>query len=157
AVSARVDEYVARWEAMYRESCEATQVRGEQSTEVLDLRMSCLDERLAGVRALGEVLTAADKSVVESAMAATSALPPLERCADVAMLRAVVKPPDDPAKRTEVASLRESAAKLAALSSAGRCNDAKAIGIPLLERARQLGYRPLEAETALGLGRLIDS
>ncbi len=156
-VGARVDAYVARWEAMFRETCEATQVRGEQSTEVLDLRMSCLDERLATVRALGEVLGTADKSMVESAMAATSALPALDRCADVAMLRAVIKPPDDPAKRTEVAALRESAAKLSALASAGRCNDAKALGMPLLERAKQLGYRPLEAEAAFGLGRLVDS
>jgi serine/threonine protein kinase/tetratricopeptide (TPR) repeat protein len=157
SVSARVGEYVARWEAMYRESCEATHVRGEQSAEVLDLRMSCLDERLAGVRALGEVLATADKSVVESARAATSALPALERCADVAMLRAVIKPPDDPATRSEVAALRERAAKLLPLAAAGRCNEAKTVGVPLLARARQVGYQPLEAETAIGLGRLADS
>jgi eukaryotic-like serine/threonine-protein kinase len=157
AVTARVDAYLGRWESMYRESCEATHVRGEQSADVLDLRMSCLDERLAGVRALGEVLATADRSVVDSAMAATGALPALDRCADVAMLRAVIKPPDDPAKRTEVAVLRERAAKLSALAAAGRCNDAKAVGIPLLDRAKQLGYRPLEAEAAMGLGRLIDS
>ena len=33
------------------------QVRGEQSAEVLDLRMGCLGERLSGVRALGDVFT----------------------------------------------------------------------------------------------------
>jgi tetratricopeptide (TPR) repeat protein len=157
AVTARVDAYLARWEAMYRESCEATQVRGEQSAEVLDLRMACLDERLGGVRALGEVLATADRSVVDSAMAATGALPALDRCADVPMLRAVMRPPEDPAKRTEVAALRENVAKVSALAAAGRCKDAKAIGGPLLDRAKQLGYRPLEAEAALGLGRLIDS
>jgi tetratricopeptide (TPR) repeat protein len=75
----------------------------------------------------------------------------------VAILRAVIKPPDDPAKRTLVATLRESGAKLSALAAAGRCNDAKAIGVPLLDRAKQLGYRPLEAEVAIGLGRLADS
>jgi tetratricopeptide (TPR) repeat protein len=95
--------------------------------------------------------------MVDSAMAAVGALPALDRCADVAMLRAVIKPPDDPAKRSEVAALRESAAKLSALASAGRCNDAKALGTPLLERAKQLGYPPLEAEAAMGLGRLVDS
>jgi serine/threonine protein kinase/tetratricopeptide (TPR) repeat protein len=157
AVTARIEAYVARWEGMYRETCEATQVRGEQSAEVLDLRMSCLDGRLAGVRALGEVLATADKSVVDSAMAATGALPALDRCADVPMLRAVIKPPDDPGKRTEVAALRERAAKLSALAAAGRCNEARTVGVPLLERAKQLDYRPLEAEVALGLGRLIDS
>ncbi len=53
-----LDGYAARWLAMYRDSCEATHVRGEQSTEVLDLRTACLDERLtraarAGRRAGG--------------------------------------------------------------------------------------------------------
>ncbi|HVZ86794.1 MAG TPA: serine/threonine-protein kinase [Polyangia bacterium] len=157
SVSSSIDDYVARWEAMYRETCEATQVRGEQSAEVLDLRMSCLDERLADVRALADVLGSADARVVESARSAASALPTLERCADVPMLRAVIKPPDDPVKRAEVASLGESVAKLTALASTGRCADAKAMGIPLLDRAKKLGYRPLEAETALGFGRLADS
>lgn len=157
SVGGLFDQYVARWIGMYKETCEATQVRGEQSTEVLDLRMSCLGERLASLRALGDVLATADKSIVDNAVGAASALPTLDRCADVAMLRAVIKPPDDPAKRAEVAKLGEQTAKLTALSSAGRCNDAKTIGGPLLDRARGLGYRPLEAEAALGLGRLADS
>ena len=157
SVSSSIDAYVARWEAMYRETCEATQVRGEQSAEVLDLRMSCLDERLADVRALADVLATADEKVVESARSAASALPALDRCADVPMLRAVIKPPDDPVKRAEVASLGESVAKLTALASTGRCADAKAMGIPLLDRAKKLGYRPLEAQTAIGFGRLADS
>jgi eukaryotic-like serine/threonine-protein kinase len=46
-----LDEYVGKWLGMYQETCEATHVRGEQSAEVLDLRMSCLQERLTGVRA----------------------------------------------------------------------------------------------------------
>ena len=37
---------------MYVEACEATHVRGEQSAEVLDLRMACLHEWLDGLRAL---------------------------------------------------------------------------------------------------------
>ena len=55
---------------MYREACEATQVRGEQSAEVLDLRMSCLQERLGGVRALTEVFSEATGEVVENAVSA---------------------------------------------------------------------------------------
>ena len=51
--SARVlTGYAQSWANMYEEACEATQVRGEQSAEVLDLRMSCLQERLGGLRAL---------------------------------------------------------------------------------------------------------
>ena len=152
-----LDQYVARWEGMYKETCQATHVRGEQSAEVLDLRMTCLNERLGDVRALGEVLATADKSVVDNAVSAASALPPLDRCADVAMLRSVIKPPDDPGKRAQVAKLKQDAAKVNALALAGRCNAAKVMGMPLLDGAKHLGYRPLEAEAALALGLLGDS
>ena len=37
--AAIIDGYAQRWAAMYGEACEATHVRGEQSAEVLDLRM----------------------------------------------------------------------------------------------------------------------
>src|SRR5258707_13249982 len=46
AASRLLDDYVGGWVAMYTEACEATHVRGEQSAEVLDLRMACLQERL---------------------------------------------------------------------------------------------------------------
>ena len=45
-----------RWAAMYGETCEATHVRGEQSTEVLDLRMDCLNRNRDSLRALTDVL-----------------------------------------------------------------------------------------------------
>jgi hypothetical protein len=60
ATSRLLDEYVARWLSMYRDACEATHVRGEQSAEVFDVRMACLDGRLGNLRALSEVFTNAD-------------------------------------------------------------------------------------------------
>jgi serine/threonine-protein kinase len=142
---------------MYGEACEASRVRGEQSGEVLDLRMGCLGERLSSVKALTEVFATADTGVVENAVGAASALPTLERCADVAMLRAVVRPPDDPAKRAEVAKLGEEVARVSALASAGRCDQAAADGRKALERATALDYLPLKAEMLLALGRLGDA
>ena len=139
---------------MYGEACEASRVRGEQSGEVLDLRMGCLGERLSSVKALTDVFATADTGVVDNAVGAASALPTLERCADVAMLRAVVRPPDDPAKRAEVAKLREEAARISALASAGRCEQAASDGRKTLERAAALDYLPLKAEMLLALGRL---
>ena len=76
--------YAQGWANMYQEACEATQVRGEQSTEVLDLRMACLHERLGGLRALTDVFTEANGGVVENAVSAANALGSLDRCADVA-------------------------------------------------------------------------
>jgi serine/threonine protein kinase/tetratricopeptide (TPR) repeat protein len=152
-----LDSYVARWTSMYTEACEATRVRGEQSAEVLDLRMECLNERLSGVRALTVVFQSADQGVVDNAVGAAGALPSPDRCEDVAMLRAVVRPPDAPAKRGEIERLREEVAKVNALASAGRCDQARAVGAPILEAARRLDYKPLEAEISYGLGKLFDT
>ena len=59
-VSKALDDYIGQWSTMYLETCEATHVRGDQSAEVLDLRMSCLAENLDDVRALTNVLSAAN-------------------------------------------------------------------------------------------------
>ena len=40
--SAVLDRYARRWTELYVDVCEATHLRGEQSAEVLDLRMTCL-------------------------------------------------------------------------------------------------------------------
>jgi len=73
------------------------------------------------------------------------------------MLRAVIRPPDDPAKRAEVARLREDVAKVSALVAAGRCDQAAKLGQPIRQNAVRLGYRPLEAEITYALGRRVDT
>ena len=156
SVAKIVDDYATRWQGMYGEACEASRVRGEQSGEVLDLRMGCLGERLSSVKALTEVLGTADTGVIDNAVGAASALPTLDRCADVAMLRAVVRPPDDPATRAKVAVLSEEVARVSALAGAGRCDQAASDGRKALERASALDYLPLKAEVLLALGRLGD-
>jgi serine/threonine-protein kinase len=140
---------------MYRESCEATQVRGEQSAEVLDLRMSCLQERLGGLRALTDVFTDANGQVVENAVSAANALGPLDRCADVPLLRAVVRPPEDPETRARVADLRARLTELKARFDAGRWKEVMAGAPPLVTEARALGYQPLMAESLALLGTIL--
>ncbi len=127
---------------MFRETCEATHVRGEQSAEVLDLRMSCLDERLASVRALVDTLASADAAVVDKAVSAAAALPSLDRCSDVVALRAIVKPPEDQATRRQVGELRERLADVTALTSAGRCEQATRLGRPIIGDRPRIGYLP---------------
>ena len=50
-VRAILNRYAQSWTEMYVDACEATHVRGEQSADVLDLRMAGLDECLDGLRA----------------------------------------------------------------------------------------------------------
>ena len=146
--------YAQGWARMYREACEATQVRGEQSAEVLDLRMSCLQERLGGLRALTDVFSEATGEVVENAVGAANNLGSLDRCADVPLLRSVVRPPEDPATQARVAELRHQLAGIKALFDSGRYREGLKDLPRLLEDARALGYQPLVAETLAMLGTM---
>src|SRR5262249_19242176 len=82
-VSHALDGYAQRWTEMHTGACEATRLRGEQSEELLDLRMLCLGERLDALRATTDIFTVADRVVVAKAKAAVSALPPLDDCSNL--------------------------------------------------------------------------
>ncbi|MES1209374.1 MAG: serine/threonine-protein kinase, partial [Pseudomonadota bacterium] len=141
-----LSDYVRSWSSMYKETCEATHVRHEQSPDVLDLRMSCLSENLKGLRALTQVFEGADNEVVENAVSATSALATNERCNDITTLRAVVAPPEDKATRRRVDEFRQALADLKAQFDAGHWKAALHQTEPLLTRIRSLNYRTLTAE-----------
>jgi tetratricopeptide (TPR) repeat protein/predicted Ser/Thr protein kinase len=145
-VDAALSAYDDAWERMYAETCEATRVRGDQSEEVLQLRMECLDDRLGAARALTQLLrTAPDGETVQHAATAAQGLPSIAACADVKALRERVPPPHDPALAERVASLRGRLADVDALGSAGRFAEAADRAGPLAEEARDTGYAPVAA------------
>jgi tetratricopeptide (TPR) repeat protein len=152
-VVALLDRYRTDWLSTYRDACEATQLRHEQSPALLDLRMSCLDERRLALSALTNVLSTADRGVVKSAVKAASALPPLDTCTDRGQLEAAVEAPRDEATRKRAAELRERAATAKALNDTGKHLEARALARGTLSEARLLGYRPLVAETLVNLAR----
>jgi len=154
-VSKILDRYAAAWVAMYTSACEATHTRGEQSAEVLDLRMGALQDTLQVLRALCDAFRCATAQVVENAVEAANRLPSIDRCADVALLRAVVKPPEDPAVRAAVDRLRGQLAEVRTLLHVGRMADAAKAIAPLEQAARSTGYRALLAETLLEKGWLL--
>jgi tetratricopeptide (TPR) repeat protein len=151
-----LDQFAERWIGGYGDACEATHVRGEQSAEVLDLRMACLGERLGNLRALTDVLAHADATVVENAVSAAGALPNLDRCSDVSALRAVIPPPQDPSKRREVARVRDDLARFIALRDSGQCKAADAKAAPLIASADATDYDPLRGEVLIATGLLGD-
>ena len=156
SVDGILERYLTAWASMYTEACQATHVRGEQSAEILDLRMACLSDRLNGVKSLSRLLTSADGDVVDNAVAASNALGPLERCADPRLLRAVLPPPEDAAARAEVERIRRGIADAKALHDSGREHLAAARLDELVAAARRSGYAPSLAE-ALALRGQIDS
>ena len=151
---AMLDRYVERWAALYVEACEATHVRGEQSTEVLDLRIECLMEGLRDLTALCRLFRSATAEVVENAVSAAMALPSPERCRNIELLRAVVRPPADAATQAAVTALRTHIGDLRALLRVGRYRDALEQCGRVVEEARQLGYGPTLAEVLFVQGGL---
>jgi tetratricopeptide (TPR) repeat protein/tRNA A-37 threonylcarbamoyl transferase component Bud32 len=145
-VSKLLDDYSRRWTGMYVDACEATHVRGDQSAEVLDLRMTCLEGPRGAMKALTDVLSRTDAAVLVEAVNAAQALPPLERCTDVPALRTVVPPPADAETRGRVALLRGQLAEVKALTDTGQWPAASRKAGPLVEAARAVGYEPLVAE-----------
>jgi tetratricopeptide (TPR) repeat protein len=116
--------------------------------------MECLQRRLDETREQIEVFSAADGAVVERAPLAAQSLTRLDDCADVAALRAPVRPPTDATTRREVAALRKQLAKVKALLDTGRYPQALELAAPTVATARLLGYRPVEAEALFYVGRL---
>ncbi|MCA9706677.1 MAG: serine/threonine protein kinase [Myxococcales bacterium] len=145
-VTASVDRYGEAWVAMRAEACEATSVRGEQSSEVLDLRMACLDHRLDRLGATLELLEDADEVVVEQAIEVVAGLPLLSRCADVDALRADVPPPEDPALARAVADARHVLTRAETRADVGRFDEAVA-ALDALSPA-VLEHQPLWVEAA---------
>ncbi|MBC8131414.1 MAG: serine/threonine protein kinase [Deltaproteobacteria bacterium] len=147
-----LDRYVRRWCDAYVEACEATQVRGEQSAEVLDLRMACLQEGLEDLKALCRMFRQATPEVVENAVSAANALGNLERCDHIDLLRAVVRPPQGAATRDTVAHLRTELAEARALHRVGRFKDGLLVASVVERGARAISYSPMLAETLITVG-----
>jgi tetratricopeptide (TPR) repeat protein len=155
-VEARLDEYADAWAQQHTEVCEATTVRGEQSSAVMDLRMTCLHERRLALREVVKVLLEADASRVEKAVTLVSGLPGLSRCDDVEALEAELPPPEDPQVAERVEALEERLQESTALSKAGVYGPALAMAEDVVKEAEALGYPPLlaQAMTRRGTARI---
>ena len=81
-VRGELDAWAETWSAAHRDSCEATQVRGEQSAARMDQRMACLARQLDEVAAVADELETPDEKLVDRALMAVSHLPDPSACED---------------------------------------------------------------------------
>ena len=152
-----LDGFWVAWTSQWHSACEATHVHHEQSAELLDLRMSCLDGRRQRFDALVHLLLDADADIVDNAVEAALALPDLQACADAGALRLRAPLPDDEGTRLQIDDIRVRIAHAAALDDAGKATEATAIAELAADRANELEYPPLVAESALQLGLVLDT
>ena len=153
-ISGVVDGYGAEWVQMSIEACEATHVRGEQSTRLLGLRQACLDDRLAEIDAYAEILAAADPGVTAAALPAAYELSPLSRCADSEALASAVDPPETSDTQVAVAGLRRTLARVKMLAATGRRSEAIESAQEAYTTAQTLEYSPIVAEARYRLGQV---
>jgi serine/threonine protein kinase len=155
AFAARIETYGAEWKTMYLDACQATRVRGAQSEEALDLRMSCLDQRLEELGALVTLMADADLELLRKAGSVVDNLPRVAACADVKALRQVVRRPTDPAIVSRLDSLDRSLARLSALNAIGNASKAVELADELIKDAEAIGYAPALAQAMYWKGRSI--
>lgn len=154
SVERTIDAYARDWAAMHTDACVATRLRGEQSEDVLDLRMSCLSERLAELQASSDLLASADAKVVEKAVQMAAAFSPLRGCADIDSLRALLRPPRDPAARVSVEAVRAQIARAMAYEEIGKYDQGIKVAQQAVAAARAIHYAPVEAEALARLATL---
>jgi tetratricopeptide (TPR) repeat protein len=139
-VSAGLDDYAREWSRMSTESCELARLQGDPSAAAL--RGACLTGALQRLRALTDVLTGADRAVVQESVNAVNALPDLARCADLKALQAVAPLPQDPATRAQLDALGRRLAEVTALRDTGKLDAALPKAHALVADARVVGYDP---------------
>jgi tetratricopeptide (TPR) repeat protein len=145
-----LDAYALRWSAARIDACEDTFVRRTQSDEAMDLRMSCLDERRRDLTAL---LAATDKGAPTPKLVdAAFALPPIERCARLDLLRLVGEPQSTEGRRRGQ-ELRDRLREAKVAYDLARYGD----GVPIVDKAvaeaTVLGADALRAEAMYWQGR----
>jgi tetratricopeptide (TPR) repeat protein len=151
-----LDERAAAWIDMRRAACEATVVRRAQSTELLDLRLECLDDEWREVKELIATLQTADAAVVQRAVQAVSALDPLDRCADAKQLRQLTAPRRSPAEEQQLSTVKEQIARARALEHVGHPREAIPIARVAVEAAERAGDAATRAEALYALGLVED-
>jgi tetratricopeptide (TPR) repeat protein len=151
AVDHAIAGFTHDWVAAYTDACEATRVRGEQSEQLLDERMVCLDQRRKEVAALADAYSHADGKAVDHAVEAAGEIEePFSSCAPEAL--GGVKPwPKDPGVRAKLEEVQTQLALARSQREQGHYKDGRESARRALELAKATAYEPLQSEAGLEL------
>ena len=146
--------FVSAWRGQLRDACDDTHVRGDQSDEVLELRLLCLDRRMTQLSALLDVFSQADEQVAEESVAAVRNLDAPEHCSDMERVLASPRPEPDPQKRLALRQARARLARAQALAAAGKYREALEEGQATAAAAKSLSHPDLLAEALVLTGEM---
>ena len=148
----RLDRYAEHWAEARSASCHANRVRHEETDELHDRRLVCLEERLYALESFIARLT--ESGDVSAALMRSSRLPAVELCEIDAFVLADVPPPTNREVALEVRDIRRQMALETRRSHMVGAIAAKNNSTPLLERARATGYGPVVAEVLADEARM---
>ncbi len=149
-----LDSYADAWVATHAAACEATRLRGEQSEEMLDLQMACLDRRLQEMAVVTGALAAADAPVVRSAVQVADGLTSLDGCTDRRGLRAALPPPEDAERAAQVYEIRNRLDAARVRERAGQYAASLEVAEEAVRAADEVDYAPVAAEARALVGSL---
>ncbi|MFT3838092.1 MAG: serine/threonine-protein kinase [Myxococcaceae bacterium] len=157
-VTTALDRWAKAWVAERTAACEATRVRKEQSEQLLDRRVACLDRRVAEVRALLDVLQYAPTAEVEDrAVAAVEAITPVTVCSDKNALLDSPAPPENAGARSQVRDAIERLSRAKAVLDSAEPTQALPEATLALSAATDAGYAPLIAEARLQVALALEA
>jgi tetratricopeptide (TPR) repeat protein len=150
-ITAELDDYADAWAAAHSRICEE-HARGDHSAELLDARMTCLDQRRHALTETVSLLTESNAELMAHAGQMVAKLPRLEPCDDLAALssRASSLPAE---ASVEIERLEAQLVRVEALANAGRNAEAIALAQEVADEAEALGHPPTVAAALLARAR----
>ncbi|HVK86354.1 MAG TPA: serine/threonine-protein kinase [Kofleriaceae bacterium] len=152
--TATLDSYAQAWANMYKDACEATHVRHEQSERLLDRRMSCLRRRADELETVLGLFDRADATIASQSADAVSRLSRVEDCAPTEAMSIAAAENLGPEQRAERDKLSGQLARAKSLASIGKVQQGIELAQPVADTAKAKGLRAIEAEALVLLGRL---
>jgi serine/threonine protein kinase/tetratricopeptide (TPR) repeat protein len=149
----RLDGWAQDWQAAWTDTCEDTHVRNEQSAELLDRRMLCLDRQRREFIGVVDALSKADASLARRADELLAELD-LATCSDSEALLRITPLPDDPAAVAAIEWTDGVLSNSNALFLAGHYQAAVMLLESVRAKVTELDYAPLSATFEQLRGRL---
>ncbi len=148
-LQSRIDAHVGAWTTQHREACLAHR-RGEQSADLLDRRMTCLQRSKRALATVGRLMREATEADLAGIMLAAGSLPDPQLCGDLEGLEPAIAPPPPEAR-----PIAERLAEVQTLAQAGHGKEANALVEAVVADARVVGHGPLLAEALATQGKIM--
>jgi serine/threonine protein kinase/tetratricopeptide (TPR) repeat protein len=138
-VAQTLDGWAATWAASRVEICEATRV-GEQSYDLLDVRMYCLERRANEFDAMVNLFIEADAAVVERSVSAAHDIGDPRACVQVRDTGEIADRKLDRAAGEQITEMNADLDRAFALRSADKHDESLPLQARVVERARELPH-----------------